>query len=290
MGVAWADAPFPVPVAGGIVKCEAYLALCAGDLNSCDVALDTCSTDSATCDGNLSGCQVYADYLEVQIKQCNSNIDRCLATAQPFPATGQTTCWYYDGDGETHAHDDYVEDPDCINPASAGQDGDIQAGAELSYTDTGLTIFDSHTRLEWMKQDDNNLLDPLACDSYPGNLDKDCRFLWADAFAFVANLNANSHAGYTDWRVPNVKEMQSIMNYESVSDEFSTECLAGCTVDACSCTEGNYYWTSTTVSNNPPLAYLVSFLRGGVLLTGKRESGASDIGADHHVRAVRGGL
>jgi hypothetical protein len=33
-----------------------------------------------------------------------------------------------------------------------------------------------------MKQDDNNTLDPLACNSYPGNRDKDCRFVWGATY------------------------------------------------------------------------------------------------------------
>ena len=211
------------------------------------------------------------------------------ATPQAFPATGQTSCSYFDS-----TQQQYARDPDCTNPESAGQDGDIQAGAALSYTDNGDgTIADDNTGLVWIKQDDNNTLDPLTCNSYPGNLDKDCRFAWGgDVFAFIDNLNANNHAGYTDWRAPNVKELQSIVNYENVnpavSVEFNDGCVSGCVVTDCSCTStypptgGAVYWSSTYIVDNSNSAWCVDFVRGVVRNLTNDER--------HQVRAVRGGL
>ena len=210
------------------------------------------------------------------IPQCQAD----LADAQSFPATGQTTCWYFDD-----ATQQYVADPECTDPLTDGQDGDIRAGAELSYTDTGLTIIDNSTKLEWMKQDDNG----GDCASSPGYRDKDCTFTWDGAFAFVDQLNEDNYAG-GGWRVPNRKELDSILNLENfspaVSAEFNTGCEAGCTVDdpvnACSCTAG-IYWSSTSFAHNPSNAWVFSFfVDGGVFASGK--SGGK------RVRAVRGGL
>src|SRR5207247_8582198 len=62
-------------------------------------------------------------------------------TAPPachFPATGQTTCWDSSGN--------------VIPCAGTGQDGDLQKGAPLSYTDNGDgTITDNNTGLMWEK-------------------------------------------------------------------------------------------------------------------------------------------
>lgn len=46
---------------------------------------------------------------------------------------------------------------------------------------------------------------------------------WEDAFAVhVTGLNARSgFAGHTDWRLPNVNELQSIVNYETSSPAVS---------------------------------------------------------------------
>ena len=59
---------------------------------------------------------------------------------QLFPATGQTSCWPIGGG-----------DPiDCLG---TGQDGDIQAGVTLSYTDNGNgTITDNNTHLMWRRR------------------------------------------------------------------------------------------------------------------------------------------
>jgi hypothetical protein len=271
--MAWAKPPFPVPPKGGLVQCDADLAICTGDLDSCDATLDTCTTDLATCDGDLSTCQSIADFLEVNIKQCNSDLLKCQANTQPFPATGQIRCWDNSG----------AEIP-CDG---TGQDGDIQAGAELSYTDTGLTIIDNNTKLEWMKLDDNN----LGCGSYPGSLDKDCEFNWDDAFTFVASLNANNHAG-GGWRVPNVKELQSIVNYayiQAISDEFKYGCDTGssCQLPDCSCTARGGYWSSTTrrsIINS--YAYVVTYNINDAVVDADQKTASRF----RHLRAVRGGL
>ena len=102
----------------------------------------------------------------------------------------------------------------------------------------------------------------------------------------VANLNSGSFAGHTDWRVPNSKELYSILNLEnanpSVSPAFNTGCAPACTVLTCSCTVSNYSWSSSPYSNYPDFAWLVFFSDGYA---------AADLMARdfHYVRAVRGG-
>ena len=171
-----------------------------------------------------------------------------------FPATGQTTSY------------------------TAGDDGDVQAGAPLSYTDNGDgTITDNNTGLMWEKK------------SADGTTihDKDTQYTWANAFAVhIAGLNAGGgFAGHIDWRLPNVKELQSIVNYEnaspSVSSAFNTSCSATCTVLTCSCTAASGYWSSSTAAGLPS-AWFVNFTGGEVAEFGKS--------AFLPVRAVRGGL
>jgi hypothetical protein len=186
----------------------------------------------------------------------------CPVPPVPFPATGQTTCWNSSGT--------------IIACAGTGHDGDVQAGATLSYTDNGDgTITDNNTGLVWEKKSDDGSIH-----------DKDTTYTWDNAFAVhVAGLNTANFAGHNDWRVPNIKELQSIVNYQNVSPAvsaaFNNNCVANCTVLTCSCTASSFYWSSTTVAGNPALAWGVGFDEGTVLRGLKSGS--------VFVRGVRGG-
>jgi hypothetical protein len=181
---------------------------------------------------------------------------------QAFPATGQVTCWDSAGN--------------LIACAGTGHDGDVRAGAALAYADNGDgTITDVNTGLTWEKKSDDGSIH-----------DQDDTYTWADAFAVhVAGLNTASFAGHTDWRVPNVKELQSIVDYElfnpSIHPVFDTGCMPGCDVLSCSCTLADYYWSSTTYAGSPSDAWTPYFYVGLVYADYKTTS--------HSVRAVRGG-
>ena len=167
-----------------------------------------------------------------------------------FPATGQTTCW--DSNGTV------------IPCTGTGQDGDLKKGAPLSYTDNGDgTITDNNTSLVWEK---------LSMDGSVHDVSNG--YTWDQAFSgHVATLNSVSFAGHNDWRLPNVRELESINDYDRINFEntglfvspaFNTGCTAGCTPTSCSCTaadpffESSFYWSSTTYARNPSHAYDVS--------------------------------
>src|SRR5262249_25760786 len=141
------------------------------------------------------------------LPQCQKNLKACQAASQAFPATGQITCWNSAGV--------------VISCAGTGQDGDVQAGATLSYTDNGDgTITDNNTKLGWEKK------------SFDGTIhDVNARFYtWENAFAVhIAGLNAANFAGHSDWRLPNVRELESITNYQesspAVSPVFNANCI-----------------------------------------------------------------
>lgn len=202
------------------------------------------------------------------LPKCLADLNTCnaaLGKAQKFPATGQTTCWDSTGN--------------VIPCAGTGQDGDIRAGATLRYKDNGDgTIIDKNTGLQWEKKSADG--DPLH--------DKDIGYTWDQAFTFVAELNTARFARHHDWRVPNVKELQSIVNYQkvspAVSSAFNTNCVAGFDALTGSCTAADGYWSSTTYVGSPALfAWDMDF-------TGVYVYPISDKRAKLHVRAVRGGL
>ena len=96
------------------------------------------------------------------------------------------------------------------------------------------TITDLNTGLQWEAKNNDGSIH-----------DKDATHTWDDAFAVhVAGLNAASFAGHNDWRLPNVRELQSLLVYDgsapSVDAVFSSACPLGCAVTTCSCTVPNF--------------------------------------------------
>lgn len=181
--------------------------------------------------------------------------------------TGQTGCWSASGQP--------------IACAGTGQDGAVQAGVGRGYVDNGYgTITDTATGLMWEKLSDDTSLH-----------DKDNVYTWPNAFNYkIALLNFEGFAGYSDWRVPNLSELQSIVSYGAVgpaaAPAFNTGCVQWCTVLNCSCTLGGTtysFWSSTTWRPNPTSVMSIFFYSGVV----ERSHYSND---QLHVRAVRGGL
>jgi hypothetical protein len=187
--------------------------------------------------------------------------------------TGQTQCF------SSSPLWDYI---DC---AGTGQDGELQKGVARSFTDRGDgTIADNATGLMWEKLSDDDTIH-----------DTDNLYSWTDAFAAkVALLNSTAFAGYTDWRVPNVFELFSLVDNTGLSPHFNevfdSACVPGCDVLTCSCAThavegGNVaaYWSSTSFNFafGSPLALFVDFF--GSIVDGEARTSALQ------VRAVRGG-
>ncbi len=177
--------------------------------------------------------------------------------------TGQMTCWNTTGN--------------VIPCAGTGQDGDLQPGEPRFYVEkTDGTIRDKRTALSWERASDDGSIH-----------DKDNAYSWSDAFGKIAALNAAAFAGYTDWRLPSVNELETIIDrgtfFPSVSPAFNTNCAPACTVFTCSCTvsASMIYWTSSSYVKAPQEAWLVNFFDGTTYVSSKTDT--------NRVRAVRGG-
>jgi cysteine-rich repeat protein len=196
------------------------------------------------------------------------NGDGCssICTLEPVfhaPRTGQTTCWNSLGA--------------VISCAGTKQDGELLKGAALAYVDNGDgTITDINTGLMWEKLSDDGTIN-----------DWDNQYSWDNAFAvkLVALNGGGGFALHTDWRLPNKKELESIVNAEvftpAVSSVFDTGCVLGATVLTGSCTQPTKYWSSSSFALGPASAWSVDFDAGDA--TGNAKAGLA------HVRAVRAG-
>ncbi|MBI9049600.1 MAG: DUF1566 domain-containing protein [Anaerolineaceae bacterium] len=161
------------------------------------------------------------------------------------------------------------------------------------------TITDEATGLMWSQADSGEGMD------------------WETALAYAQTQNAANYLGYSDWRLPNVKELQSIVNYDYAPDAADTT-YDGPAIDPMfSVSEitneaGNadypYYWTSTSARfqsggdfyyawyvaagravNNEGVDYHGA---GAVRFDTKEEDGPAAEGGEryyNYVRLVRGG-
>ena len=74
---------------------------------------------------------------------------------------------------------------------------------------------------------------------------------WESALEFAVTANEENYLGYSDWRVPNVKELQSIVDYSGVYPAIDAEFF-----DITD--EDSYFWTSTSAyfsTQNPDYYY-----------------------------------
>jgi len=177
-----------------------------------------------------------------------------------------------------------ADDPTPLQPAPAPQ-----AGTDGRYLDNGDgTISDRTTGLMWEKKCADCAAPHDVEEKYHWSGDGKVETLW-DWLDRVNAEGGSGLGGHDDWRVPNVKELVSIVDYArfdpALAPAFHTPaCEEGCdevTEPACSCTAIDLYWTSTTFADFPAHALIVDVGYGFVDDRLKTDR--------HHVRAVRGG-
>ena len=109
--------------------------------------------------------------------------------------------------GQSNSYDDQGN---VITPSAGeafyGQDAQHD-GNQPNYTVSGdlLTVQDNVTGLVWTKSAD-----------WTGDaaIDVNDKFTFDDAQTYVNTLNTQEHGGYSDWRVPSVKELYSLIDFD----------------------------------------------------------------------------
>lgn len=180
------------------------------------------------------------------------------ASVVTLARSGQATC--YDTGGLTL--------PSC---AGSGQDGELQAGtpwpsSRFRTDDCGTpatdddVVTDNLTGLSWLR--DANRFGLRA---------------WADAVADAAGL---SLCGHGDWRLPNQRELRSLVNYETAPGNWLAQTFDNLeAANAIPC-----YWTSTSAPFDSVNRAACGFLFSGIFSVLEAKT------AQHYVWPVRGGL
>jgi hypothetical protein len=110
-----------------------------------------------------------------------------------------------------------------------------------AFVDNGNdTITDNATGLMWAKNDSGS--------DAPKGLN------WEEALAYVKTQNAANYLGYSDWRLPNVKELQSIVDYSRSPDTTKSAAIdplfnTTSITNEAGQTDYSFYWSGTTHSN-----------------------------------------
>src|SRR5215470_2698651 len=132
------------------------------------------------------------------------------------------------------------------------------------------TVTDTTSGLVWEKKSDDGSVH-----------DKDLQFSWSlsitgssapdgTAFTlFLPTLNGTRFAGFSDWRLPTLEELQTIVDRGAITPgaplvppAFNTNCQPGCSVTQCSCTTALNYWSASTNPANAQQAGYVLFNTG----------------------------
>lgn len=147
-----------------------------------------------------------------------------------------------------------------------GEDQDYQPPtSQPAYADNGDgTTTDNRTGLMWAK-DGNS----AGCNNGSSST-------WEQALSFCEGL---TYANYSDWRLPNRRELMSIVDYGRISPAINMAYFTN--------TENYYYWTSTTYVPSVTYAWPVDFGSGSVGVGGT-VNGTSKANT-YYVRCVRSG-
>lgn len=121
------------------------------------------------------------------------------------------------------------------------------------------TVYDRRTGLGWAKMD-------ALCSA---------ALSWPAAMDFIRSMNAAKVHGHADWRLPNIRELESLIDVRRHTPALSGGHPFGRVPEGC--------WSSTTSIYEPRYAWVL-YMQDGAVGVGFKKS------AEFHVLAVRGGI
>jgi hypothetical protein len=152
--------------------------------------------------------------------------------------TGQVKC--YDSSGHE------------ISCSGSGQDGEFKKGISWPVPrferKDRTTVVDHLTGLMWTG--DANIFEfPMT---------------WQESLDYVTDMNRDRVFGYADWRLPNRRELRSLLSYQTCNPVLPQEHPFRNVFNG-------WYWTSTTAAINTAYAWYIHMGGGRMFYGGKRQ-------------------
>jgi hypothetical protein len=252
--------------------CDTNLATNGGNQGVCDAGTGDAATDTQAFINALNSANYggYNDWRMPTVKELSTLVNSSIAY-QPaiddpwFRITMQSNYWSSTTDVNITGSAWNVSFASFNNyPVGVGGKSDslyvraVRAGQPESFGSLIIngdgTATDADTGLMWQQA------------TAPGT------FTWEQALSYVATLNSTSFAGYQDWRLPDINELQSLVDY-SQHDPAVDSLLASDTMSS-------IYWSST-VTLSAHNKRIISFDLGYI--------GAMLNTENYYVRPVRAG-
>ena len=169
------------------------------------------------------------------------DLDQSLndASACGYLQTGQRTCHEVSGDE--------------ISCQGSGQDAEFIKGIPWPprrFEIANGTVVDRLTGLVWLQ--DANLAE------YP--------LTWQEALEFVADMNHQHVLGYQDWRLPNRRELRSLVSHQTKQPALPEDHPFKNVFQG-------WYWSSTTAAISPAHAWYVHMEGARMFYGGKDHQG-----------------
>lgn len=145
--------------------------------------------------------------------------------------------------GQKKCFDEKGRQQDCKKTLQAES---IHAGVpwpDPRFDEHGNTVTDKMTGLTWMS----------SADGYGAAID------WHQAFEIIDRINSHAAEGFTDWRVPKIRELETLVDLGEHSPALP--------VDSMFKNIRDFYWSATTSTYEPRYAWAL-YLKDGSLGVG----------------------
>ncbi len=185
-----------------------------------------------------------------------------LWTSTPGVGTSSTNAWFVDLSGigfVTGAGKENKKGVLCVRNRQNASDS--------------FSLYSDHT----VKDENTGLIWTTSTIDFNGNgnIDEGDQVNWQTALAKAAQYSVDD---YTDWRLPNRNELQTILDYSR-----KLPAVKSFFVSSTPNTDGSYYWSSTTIASTPNKAWSTNLGQGGV----SEARGKADDTKKCYVRLVR---